>query len=89
MTAEERNIMATAKKKPVAKKTATKKPSAKQAKPQKKAPAKAAAARATKPKVFTQLKMPTARRPDQTLPPDVDTVNAVTQDVQYLAGFLE
>ena len=82
--------MATAKKKPVAKKATAKMPTAKKPVAKKATNAKAkSTARTTKPKIFTQLKMPTARRPDQALPPDVDTVNAVTGDVQYLAGFLE
>ena len=77
-------------------KKATAKLSAGQQKPvAKKSPTKLATTTAkAKPKTattarkMTALKKPAMRRPDQNLPPDADTINAVTNDVQYLTEFL-
>ena len=75
--------MATAKKKPVAKKATTKKPA------KKPAPKKATNAKA-KPKSPAKKPAPkaknaiTTRRPDSNQPPTVNLVNSITQDVLYL-----
>jgi len=70
--------MATAKKKPVAKKATTKKTATK------KTVAKKATATKAKPKTATAKANIATRRPDPNQPPSVNLVNSITQDVLYL-----
>ena len=67
--------MATAKKKPVAKKATTKKPTAK------KPVAKKATTAKAKPKSATAKTAITTRRPDPNQPPDIATLNNMTNTI--------
>ena len=76
-------------KKTVAKKTTTKKPTAKKAVTRK--PVAKPKAKATKGKQAVQLftKAPAIRRPDPNLPPDIETVTGITENLLSLIQTLE
>ena len=78
--------MATAKKKPVAKKATAKKPTAK-AKP--KTPAKKATTAKAKPKSATAKTSLAVRRPDPNQPPDIATLNNMTNTILNIIQALD
>jgi hypothetical protein len=80
--------MATAKKKPVAKKATAKKPTAKKAPAKKPAPKKATNAKA-KPKTTSAKSAITTRRPDANLPPTVDTIDGMTNTILNIIQALD
>ena len=75
--------MATAKKKPVAKKATAKKPTAK------KAPAKKATNAKAKPKSATAKTSLAVRRPDPNQPPDIATLNNMTNTILNIIQALD
>ena len=76
--------MATAKKKPVAKKATTKKPTAKKVPAKKATNAKAKPKSPAKKTTAKAKSAITTRRPDSNQPPTVNLVNSITDDVLYL-----
>ena len=69
---------------------ATKKPIAKKATTRKSQTSKKPATKkpATK-KATTKLTLPAIRRPDQNLPPDIDAIDTITEDILYLINYLD
>jgi len=74
--------MAKTTKKPVAKKTTAKKA------PAKKAPAKKATAKKSPATKATKITLPAIRRPDPNLPPAVDSINTIADDILSMINYL-